>query len=253
MTNGLDCEIIDRCDGLLQIVGQDHGPEPPTIDPAFGRVSYAQFEYRYADKQGQKTWVILTAPGFTENRNQNGAEQEELQQAYRERLQTTGQVWCEVADETELGWAIERLAEERASFRRPFRTWRTIGRRQAAALVLVAVICSVSWLAFRWQNDRAVARELASIDTRRIRSQLEKAIDDSYVRRGLQREATPRAVKKRERNWAMRTGGAARNGPTSLRSSISSRERSPPARLLPSSSRCLTFCRNEESTRLSPG
>jgi tetratricopeptide (TPR) repeat protein len=175
-------EQIDGCDGLLQIVGVDYGPEPPTIDLAFGPVSYAQFEYRYADKRGKKTWVILTPPGCAENRNQNGAEQGKLQEAYRAGLQQAGQVWREVADETELGLAIERLTDERASLRRPFRPWPTIGRRQAVALVLLAAICGVSWLALRWQNNRTVARELASIDTKRIRAQLELAIDESYKR-----------------------------------------------------------------------
>ncbi len=148
----------------------------------------AQFEYLHAEQHKTKTWVILTPPGEAfdlsplADAERDRAEQRKLQQAYRERLQKTGQVWCEVADETELGLAIERLADERASLPRRFRPWRSIRRRQAAALALVAAICGVSWLALRWQNDRAVARELASINTNRIRAQLEKSIDDSYER-----------------------------------------------------------------------
>ena len=181
-------EIIDRCDGLLQIVGEAYGPEPPTIDAKFGRVSYTQFEYFHAEQHKTKTWVILTPPGAASDPSpladaeRDRAEQGKLQQAYRERLQKTGQVWCEVADETELGLAIERLADERASLRTRFRPWRSIRPRHAATLGLVAAICGVAWLAIRWQNDRAVARELASIDTKRIRAELEKSIDDSYER-----------------------------------------------------------------------
>ncbi|MFZ2853508.1 MAG: DUF4062 domain-containing protein [Rhodocyclaceae bacterium] len=50
---------IDRCDGLLQIVGDAYGAEPPDVDAAWGRVSYTQFEFRYARKMEKKTWVIM--------------------------------------------------------------------------------------------------------------------------------------------------------------------------------------------------
>ena len=57
-------EKIDACDGLIQIVGQAYGFEPPAPDEEFGRVSYTQFEYLYARQKGKKTWLILTRPGF---------------------------------------------------------------------------------------------------------------------------------------------------------------------------------------------
>jgi tetratricopeptide (TPR) repeat protein len=50
---------IDSCEGLIQIVGQSYGGEPPDVDPAFGRVSYTQYEFLYARRQGRKTWVIV--------------------------------------------------------------------------------------------------------------------------------------------------------------------------------------------------
>src|SRR4029077_18311172 len=34
---------IDACEGLIQIVGQSYGAEPPTVDTEYGRVSYTQF------------------------------------------------------------------------------------------------------------------------------------------------------------------------------------------------------------------
>jgi hypothetical protein len=37
-------DLLDGCDGLIQLVGHGYGAEPPELDPAFGRCSYTQFE-----------------------------------------------------------------------------------------------------------------------------------------------------------------------------------------------------------------
>ena len=47
---------IDQCKGVVQLVGQCYGAEPPTPDPEFGRVSYTQYEALYARKTGKKIW-----------------------------------------------------------------------------------------------------------------------------------------------------------------------------------------------------
>ena len=59
---------IDDCQGLIQIVGRAYGAEPPTIDAEFGRVSYTQFEFLYASKQGKKTWLIFVGDGCTSDK-----------------------------------------------------------------------------------------------------------------------------------------------------------------------------------------
>ena len=50
---------IDACEGLIQIVGQGYGVEPPTVDAEYGRVSYTQFEFLYARSQKKKTWLLF--------------------------------------------------------------------------------------------------------------------------------------------------------------------------------------------------
>ena len=50
---------IDACEGLIQIIGQGYGAEPPTVDAEFGRVSYTQFEFLYARSQNKKTWLLF--------------------------------------------------------------------------------------------------------------------------------------------------------------------------------------------------
>lgn len=37
-------ELIDPCEGLIQITGAAYGREPPNVDADYGRVSYTQFE-----------------------------------------------------------------------------------------------------------------------------------------------------------------------------------------------------------------
>ena len=55
---------IDSCEGVIQMVGQAYGAEPPSVDPALGRVSYTQFEFLYARDLGKKTWVIVVGTGY---------------------------------------------------------------------------------------------------------------------------------------------------------------------------------------------
>ena len=52
-------EQIDTCAGLIQIVGEGYGAEPPEVDADCGRVSYTQFELLYARRQRKKTWLII--------------------------------------------------------------------------------------------------------------------------------------------------------------------------------------------------
>ena len=52
-------EQIDACDGLIQLVGEAYGAEPPQADPAWGRLSYTQYELRHAQAQGMRVWVLV--------------------------------------------------------------------------------------------------------------------------------------------------------------------------------------------------
>ena len=54
---------IDACEGLIQIVGEGYGAEPPTVDAEYGRVSYTQFEFLYARSRKKKTWLERLAAG----------------------------------------------------------------------------------------------------------------------------------------------------------------------------------------------
>ena len=48
---------IDQCQGVVQLVGQCYGAEPPAPDENFGRVSYTQYEALYARLRGKKSGI----------------------------------------------------------------------------------------------------------------------------------------------------------------------------------------------------
>jgi hypothetical protein len=55
---------IDQSKGVVQLVGQCYGAEPPVADPEFGRVSYTQYEALYARKKGIKVWYLFMDESF---------------------------------------------------------------------------------------------------------------------------------------------------------------------------------------------
>jgi hypothetical protein len=55
---------IDQCKGVVQLIGQCYGAEPPAPDEEFGRVSYTQYEALYARKQGKKVWYLFMDESF---------------------------------------------------------------------------------------------------------------------------------------------------------------------------------------------
>src|SRR5207237_6185192 len=49
---------IDQCKGVVQLVGQCYGTEPPAPDETYGRISYTQYEALYARERGKKAWYL---------------------------------------------------------------------------------------------------------------------------------------------------------------------------------------------------
>jgi len=78
---------IGRCRGVIQIVGQCFGSEPPTADFHLGRLSYTQYEALYARERGKKIWYLFVGEDFPADAHD--PEPEELYQFqanYRRRL-----------------------------------------------------------------------------------------------------------------------------------------------------------------------
>ena len=125
---------IDACEGLIQIVGQAYGAEPPTVDPNYGRVSYTQFEFLYAREKKKRTWLLFAGDACSRDTPLERldlpndpadpdpasyqAERRALQLAYREKRQKDGHLHHEAKNDTDLELKVERLRDELAELRR---------------------------------------------------------------------------------------------------------------------------------------
>ncbi|HEX4706601.1 MAG TPA: tetratricopeptide repeat protein, partial [Candidatus Udaeobacter sp.] len=133
---------IDESAGVVQLVGQCYGAEPPTIDEQFGRVSYTQYEALYAKQRGKKVWYLLLDPDFTAD--PHDAEPEErraLQVAYRERIRVGDQLYHPLGNSEELENKVLKLRDDLAALRRRGKQW-AVG--VIALLVLIAGL--VGWV-----------------------------------------------------------------------------------------------------------
>src|SRR6478752_1588419 len=81
---GMLRQQIDQCKGVLQIVGNCYGAEPPEPDPQFGRVSYTQYEALYARSKGKKVWYLFIDETFPiDPHDPEPEELHQLQSSYR--------------------------------------------------------------------------------------------------------------------------------------------------------------------------
>ena len=125
---------IDACEGLIQIIGQSYGAEPPTVDPDYGRVSYTQFEFLYARSQKKKPWLLLAGDACTRDTPLEcldlpsdpahpdpagyQAERRALQLAYCDKRKKDGHLYHTATSDADLDLKVERLRDELAELRR---------------------------------------------------------------------------------------------------------------------------------------
>ena len=160
---------IDACEGLIQIVGNAYGAEPPTVASDLGRVSYTQFEFLYARQQGKTTWLIFPADGCTRDKscdeldmpldpNQANPEawqrdRRELQVVYRTRLNKSGHLRHEPENDDRVALAIERLRNEFELLRQGYRrSQRRVAMALAIIAVLVIAVGGVVWFSHSMQQ-----------------------------------------------------------------------------------------------------
>ncbi|QDT98036.1 tetratricopeptide repeat protein [Gimesia aquarii] len=149
---------IDSCGGLVQIVGDAYGYEPPNPDPEFGRCSFTQFEYFYAKQQKKEVWVIhaqqgcstsakvsqLDLPAPEENLSNEQAityqkERRDLQIAYRKRLEAEGQIMHAVNSDDGLALKLNSLKDELARLTIAFKSWQKWVATTLGAVVLMLI------------------------------------------------------------------------------------------------------------------
>jgi tetratricopeptide (TPR) repeat protein len=133
---------VDQCRGVVQLVGQCYGAEPPVIDPAFGRVSYTQYEALYARQRGKKVWYLFIDESFPIDAHEPEADEfRHLQAAYRSRVQVDAHLFHPLASRDALEAGVLKLRDDLTRLRRGVKAW-AIG---VAILLLISVGIGV-WL-----------------------------------------------------------------------------------------------------------
>ena len=192
---------IDACEGLIQIVGQAYGAEPPGADADYGRVSYTQFEFLYARSQKKKTWLIFAGDACTRDPPMDGldlplpndpahpdpasyqAERRVLQLNYRDKRRNDGHLYYDATGDTDLELKVERLRDELAALGRAFKLWQNkVLRAFAVGFVLLALIGGSVWsfgYSQHWEIQ-GISEEARRITKERIRAQLLESVDRTY-------------------------------------------------------------------------
>ena len=139
---GLLRKQIDECKGVVQLVGQCYGAEPPTADEEFGRVSYTQYEALYARKRGKKVWYLFIDEHFPADQcDAESKEVRELQAAYRQRLQSETHVFHPLTNRDALEASVLKLRGDFTRLRRGVKQWAS-----GVAILLGLVTALVVWL-----------------------------------------------------------------------------------------------------------
>jgi len=138
---GLLRQQIDQCKGVVQLVGQCYGAEPPGPDEEFGRVSYTQYEALYARKQDKKVWYLFIDKSFPIDAHEpEPSELRELQHTYRERLQADTHVYHSLTTTEGLEASVLKLRDDLTRLRRGVKQW-ALG----ITALLLLIVGLVSW------------------------------------------------------------------------------------------------------------
>src|SRR5512143_3187161 len=187
-------EQIDSCQGLIQLVGDGYGAEPPDVEPECGRVSYTQFEFLYARHQDKKTWIIvvgehchrdkppdqLDLPSDSAHPDSAGyqAERRQLQQDYIARLTRENHLRHTANSGTELDNIVLRLRDELGELRQ-----RSERRQRRLTIAVIAILLSLlamgggGWWAYT-SLFRSV-QQAGVVNTEKIRAHLLQTTEET--------------------------------------------------------------------------
>jgi len=208
---------IDACEGLIQIVGQGYGAEPPTVDADYGRVSYTQFEFLYARSQKKKTWLLFAGEACARDTALERldlpsdpahpdpacyqAERRALQLAYCDERKKDGHLYHIATSDADLDLKVERLRDELAELRGAFRLWQNkVLHAFAVVFVLLALIGGSIWLFGFMQHHeiQQFSEDARHITKEKIRAQLLESVERTRQANLVQAEKAE-GWKERER------------------------------------------------------
>src|SRR5258708_16480853 len=133
---------IDNSKGVVQLVGECYGAEPPVADEQFGRVSYTQYEALYAGSEGKKVWYLFLDESFpTDPHEAEDEEKQKLQSGYRTRLKADVHVYHPLGNREGLEASVLKLRDDLTRLRRGVRRWAA-----AVAVLLVLIFALSIWL-----------------------------------------------------------------------------------------------------------
>jgi len=143
---------VDQCKGVVQLLGQCYGAEPPVSDEQFGRVSYTQYEALYARHKGKKVWYLVLDEHFTADAHEpEPPELRELQAAYTRRVKADMHLFHPLGTPEALEANVLKLRDDLAKLRRGVKQW-AIG----VVLLLVLIAALVIWLVHTQRNQSGV-------------------------------------------------------------------------------------------------
>lgn len=139
---------IDQCGGVVQLVGQCYGAEPPTVDGEFGRVSYTQYEAFYARQRGKKVWYLFIDETFPIDSHEPESEElRELQAIYRRRVQADAHLFHALASRDALEAGVLKLRDDLTRLRRGAKLW------AAGVAILLLISVGVGFWLLRGQRE----------------------------------------------------------------------------------------------------
>jgi tetratricopeptide (TPR) repeat protein len=148
---------IDQCKGVLQLVGNCYGAEPPEPDPQFGRVSYTQYEALYARQRGKKVWYLFIDENFPIDAcGDEPAELRELQAVYRRRLQSDAHLYHPLNSPAALEASVLKLRDDLVRLRRGVKQW--------AAGMLILLVLSVGLGLWLLRSQRQTTERVAQTE-----------------------------------------------------------------------------------------
>lgn len=130
---------IDQCKGVVQLIGQCYGAEPPTPDEEYGRVSYTQYEALYARKQGKKVWYLFMDESFPIDPHEPEPDElRQLQASYRNILKVDTHLFHPLATREALEAGVLKLRDDLTQLRKGAKRW---------AWAVAALLCFIAILA----------------------------------------------------------------------------------------------------------
>ena len=160
---------IDSCKGLVQLVGECYGAEPPAADNQFGRVSYTQYEALYASSKGKKVWYLFLDESFpADSHDPEDPEKRELQRVYRDRLKADARLYHSLGTREGLENSVLKLRDDLTRLRRGVKRWAA----SIAILLLVSVGLSLWLLQSQHQENQQQQQANQRLDA--LQAQLDK-------------------------------------------------------------------------------